>query len=83
MHTNPVWCVKAVEPKEDFILLLTFENGEQKLYDCKPILLEYPAFACLKNPTLFNKVYVEHHSVAWNDELDIAPEDLYERGIPV
>ena len=27
---NPVWCVASVEPREDYSMLITFENGEKK-----------------------------------------------------
>jgi len=28
--------VKAVKPKDNYLLLLTFENDEQRLFDMKP-----------------------------------------------
>ncbi len=33
-----------------------------------------------KNPGFFMKAKVECGTVVWNDELDIAPEHLYEAG---
>ena len=35
---NPVWCVADVCPNTDYTLMLTFENGEKRLYDAKPLL---------------------------------------------
>ena len=35
---RPKWIVKSVEPLDDYKLLLTFEYGEKKVYDMKPLL---------------------------------------------
>ena len=35
--------VKSVKPREDFSLLLTFENGEKRIFDLKPYL-DKPVF---------------------------------------
>ena len=74
--------VKKVRTLEDFKLLLTFSNGEEKLFDFEP-LLEYPAFRPLRDKALFHQAYVDFGAVTWNDEIDIAPEALYEHGVPV
>lgn len=37
---TPDWVVKKVVPNSDYTLLLTFANGEKKLYDAKPLLKE-------------------------------------------
>lgn len=74
---NPKWVVKAVEPREDYTLLLTFENGERKIYDAKP-LLEKPIYFNLRSLPFFLTAKADGCSVCWNDEMDIAPEHLYE-----
>ena len=79
---NPVWCVAAVEPRKDYTMLLTFENGERRLYNARP-LLDKPLCAALKNVGFFLKAKVAYGTVAWNDDLDIAPEHLYEASIPI
>ena len=30
--------VKSVQPQDDYCLLLTFENGEKRIFDVKPYL---------------------------------------------
>lgn len=35
---TPNWVVIAVKPQRDYTLLLSFANGEQKLYDAHPLL---------------------------------------------
>ena len=79
---QPAWVVMSVEPRDDYLLVLEFADGQRRVFDAKP-LLERPVFAPLKNPVLFRKVYVECGTVVWNDELDIAPEHLYEASAPI
>lgn len=76
------WVVKAVEARRDYTLLLTFASGEKRLYNALP-LLDKAIYGPLKNIGLFMNAKVEGASVAWNDELDIAPEHLYECSVPV
>ena len=74
---NPVWIVHEVEPHEDYTLLLTFANGEKKIYNARP-LLEKAIYSQLKSPAFFLSAKVACGTVVWNDDLDIAPEHLYE-----
>jgi len=74
--------VCGAEAKPDYTLKLTFSNGEQRLYDARP-LLEYTLFAPLKNLPFFLMAYCDGSTVVWNDELDLAPESLYEKSIPI
>jgi hypothetical protein len=71
-----------VEARGDHTLLLTFENGEKRLYDFKPEL-DHPVFEPLKNIGLFMRAKKHAYAVVWNDELDIASEALYYNGAPV
>ncbi|GHT02123.1 hypothetical protein AGMMS49525_05080 [Bacteroidia bacterium] len=80
--TNMEWTVKNVVPELDYKLLLTFENGEQKLFDMKPYL-DFGVFRALKDPSMFNSVRVCFSSVAWDNNVDIDPETLYEDSVPV
>ena len=47
-----------VKPLENYILLIKFDNGEEKEFDVKPYL-EHKAFLELKNKELFELVLVE------------------------
>lgn len=78
---NPVWVVKDVEAKDDHTLLITFENGERRIYDARP-LLGKPIFAQLNNISFFLKARAAYGTVIWNDDIDIAPEHLYECSRP-
>lgn len=79
---TPVWIVKEVIPREDYTLLLTFADGGQRVYNAEP-LLKKPIFADLKSLPFFLKARVSGDTVIWNDDVDIAPEHLYECSVPV
>lgn len=78
----PKWRVKAVEIGPDYTLIITFWRGERRLFDFKP-LLSKKNYQVLKNPGFFMKAHVGGDSVAWNDEVDIGPEYLYEKSLPL
>jgi len=68
--------VKSVKPQEDYCLLLTFENGEKRVFDLKPYL-EKPVFRQLKNTALFKTARVVSGSVEWQGEVDLSYDTLY------
>jgi hypothetical protein len=74
--------VKQVEPKPDYLLLLTFENGEKRQFDMKPYL-SIGIFRELQDIRLFNTVHISFNSVAWDNEADFDPEVLYGKSQPV
>lgn len=75
--------VEAVVPQEDYKLLLTFENNEQRIFDMKPYLDFGPVFRMLKDPAMFNTVRVCFNTVAWKNNADLDPEILYPDSTPV
>jgi hypothetical protein len=70
--------VTDVKPLEDYKLLLTFENDEQKVFDVTPYL-EVGKFSELKDDTLFKSVHISFDSIAWKNQLDLDPELLYSK----
>lgn len=74
--------LENVVAQPDYTLLVTFKNGEKKLYDFKP-KLALKIYEPLKNPSLFMQAKKHSYAVVWNDKIDIASEALYEKGIPV
>jgi len=72
----------SVETHDDYILELVFENGEKRLFDMKPFLDKRP-FVRLLNSPLFFKASVHYGTVTWPGNIDIAPETLWARSIPV
>jgi len=71
------WIVTAVEAKNNYTLIITFMDGKQKIYNALP-LLKKEIYAPLKNLKFFLNAKVIGDTVAWSDEIDIAPEHLYE-----
>ena len=63
-------------------LLVTFQNGTKKIYDCSP-LLENDIFKALQNDAFFNSVQVDKHGygIVWNDELDLSESELWINGM--
>ncbi|MDR0872855.1 MAG: DUF2442 domain-containing protein [Prevotellaceae bacterium] len=73
------WEVKSVKPLNDYLLALTFKNEEKRCFDMKP-LLDIGVFRSLKDTEMFNTVRVCFDSIAWANDVDIAPETLYYDG---
>jgi Protein of unknown function (DUF2442) len=73
--------VVSVEAKPDYTLLIGFENGETRVFDMSPYMDKKP-FVRLKGSPVFAKAYVEHGTVVWPGDIDIAPETLYDRSRP-
>ena len=75
---TPHWVVKKVTPQDDYTLHLLFSDGELKVYDAKPLLVK-PIYKQLNDLTFFLSAKAECGTVVWNDDVDIAPEHLYEK----
>jgi hypothetical protein len=72
--------IKEVKPIKNYLLLLTFENGEKRQFDMKPYL-EYGIFQELKDLNIFNTVKPSFDSIEWANEADFDPEILYQKSI--
>lgn len=72
--------LSAVEVCPDYHLLLTFKNGERRRYDASE-LLSLPAYKSVKQ--VFSSARVEFGTVVWPGDIDISPETLYLRSMPV
>jgi hypothetical protein len=67
-----------VEPLKDYKLLLTFENGEKRIFDVSPYL-DKGIFQELKNEEKFRTVHVSFDSIEWCNQADLDPEFLFEK----
>ena len=74
--------VSSVKPIPDFVLCLVFSNGEQRQFDMRPYL-RYPVFRRLENPGFFSLAHIDYGTVVWPGNIDIAPETLYDRSVPI
>jgi len=76
--------VNAVHPLPDLNLLVIFQNGEQKRYNINPLLDMWEPFKALTTTVgLFEQVKVDSggYGISWNDEIDLACNELYYNGI--
>ena len=69
--------VKAVVPKEDCTLEITFTNGEVGIFDCSH-LTTFGVFKEFADIHYFMRAHVEHGTVVWPHEQDICPDTLYQ-----
>ncbi len=76
------YSVKNVVPTKDYNLILTFENGEKKIFDMKPYL-EIGIFHELKNYRIFNTAKINFDTVEWENKADLDPELLFEKSIRI
>jgi hypothetical protein len=68
--------IKEVKPVTDYLLHLTFENGEKRQFDMKPYL-ETGIFKELQDVSMFKTVHISFDTIEWNNEADLDPEVLY------
>lgn len=86
---------KAV-PNRDYTLTLQFDNGEQRLYDMRPLLQPGTVFAFLIDWENFQRVYVDESptvawdidpnvdsSIVWNNKVDLSPDSCYVDSVPI
>lgn len=73
----------AVVPQGDFLLHLTFDEGEERLFDMKPYL-KGSLFAPLNNEDLFRKVRVSSRprGLKWPNGADLCADMLYLNSLP-
>lgn len=70
----------AVKCLGDYKLLITFSNGEKKLYNAQDDIHQ-GVLTKLQNKSFFAQAKIARGSVVWDDEIDIAPETLYAESI--
>lgn len=76
---NPV--VSSVHQLDNYELLLTFANGEQRVFDSKPYL-DKGVFKHLREPAFFARARVVAGSVKWSEGIDLSYDTLYLDSLP-
>lgn len=71
--------IKKAEYMGDYLLNLSFNNGKSGVVDLERALFDdkRAIFATLRDKSNFRKFKVEHSTIVWSNELDIAPEYLF------
>lgn len=77
--------ITNVFPLKSYRLLVEFDSGsEYRLMNFEPRLSK-EVFAPLRDPRLFRRVKYSRRlgTAVWPNGLDIAPEVLFEEGVPI
>ena len=79
MNENVILTVVNAEYVSDYILLIRFNNGEEKTFDFEPLLTKG---ICEKLVDLgyFKNFTIDAFTIDWNNEIGFAPEYLYHNG---
>lgn len=75
--------IKEVRTLKNFVVSVIFQDGTEKTYDMQRLFAAYPQFRVFETmPSLFEqaKVDVGGYGISWNDELDLAAEDIWNYG---
>ena len=65
----------------EYLLELTFNDGQHRLFDCAPLIEKYDIYAPLRDKSTFARFDLDVWTVTWlNGTIDIAPEHLYGYG---
>lgn len=75
--------VGAVNALPDYRLSVELAEGMTKIYDVKPLFEKWAPFKALEHaPELLSGVEVDvgGYSIAWNDNLDLSCDELFENG---
>ncbi len=73
--------IQNVKPRSGKTLLVTFDNGDRRVYDCTP-LLQSEAFQPLRDDAIFRCAHADSHGygVIWTDDIDLAESEIWING---
>lgn len=74
--------VREVCAGDGYTLNLTFDNGEERVFDVAPYL-STGVFRALRDPEAFAAVRAFMGSIVWTGGQDLCPDTLYEESVPV
>lgn len=88
--------ITGVVPNHDFTLTISFEDGEKRLFDMRPLLRKGTVFEPFLKPENFQRVYVDDsHCIAWDidptvdsskvwsNKVDLCPDCCYVDSVPI
>jgi len=71
-----------VIPKESFSLVVSFDDGQTRILDMKPFL-DFGVFKQIKEPERFNCVRVAFDTIEWDCGVDLDPEFVMNKSVPI
>ena len=74
------WRLTQATPLENYRFAVEFIDGTNGFVEMQQLIMNTKAgvFARLKDIDAFNQVYLEHGAVTWPDEIDLAPDTMYD-----
>lgn len=75
--------VKFIEPLENYILKVTFQDDTIKYYDVSKLFEKLTIFnSLMEDKELYRQVKVDKggYGISWNDEIDISCNELWNNG---
>ena len=72
--------ITLAEALPNFKIHVKFDTEETGVFDCSSYL-EHPYWKRLSDPAFFKLVRVEYGTLVWPDDIDIAPEDVWEKTV--
>lgn len=77
--------ILSVSPDEDKKLIVKFQDGVEKAYDCKPLIEKYAAFKVLENDVFFKQVKVDAggYGISWDDKVDLSEDELWTNAVEI
>ena len=75
--------IKSIEPLDNFLLLVTFDDGKVVEYDVKEDIKALPGYDDLQAiPGLWEQVHLDasRTCVYWNDYIDLPCDAIYKYG---
>lgn len=85
-----------VVPNNDFTLTLSFDNGERRLYDVRPLLKKGTVFETFADFANFRRVYLDEQNCVswdidptvdskkvWSNKVDLCPDGCYIDSEPI
>jgi hypothetical protein len=75
--------VVAFTHLDGFRLLVTFENGERRIFDAEPFLNRSPMSQQLLSADYFHKAFCSDGTIEWPNGLNFCQDTFYCLGIPV
>lgn len=77
--------IVEVKPKDNFILIVKFENGVERQYDIKILMNKFEVFKELNNEILFKNVKIDvgGYGISWNENIDLSSEEIWNNGIEI
>ena len=77
--------IKHIEPRDDYILHVTFDDGKSVNYDVKDDIQPLPSYrSLLTEHGLFQNLQLDESRtcIFWSDSIDLPSDIIYEYGTP-